>query len=145
MRNKTGGILLIFFLSVCAQITEVGRTAWGTSTRALNDERVDAITLTYECYYDACYSAVLDLTKNQLVDDQLIEKEVTLFQQNYIKGYIVLMGVEGNVDTTEVGVFFSHIKQNVTKIEISSLSATAKEKVAEAIETHLTKTFSKIN
>ncbi len=137
-------IAVSVLLMGCAQVTEVGRTIWGTSTRALTDARIDAIVLNYECFYDECYKAVLGLTSDQLIEDKFKEKTFKLFHENYIKGYIVIMGVEGNVDTTEVGIFFSHIKENVTKIEVSSLSTTAKEKVAHIINKNLSQTFKKV-
>lgn len=145
MKKEIGLIVVLgLFFSGCAQVTEVSRTIWGTSTRALDDARIDAITLTYECNYDACYDAVLAMTENSVEGGLLIEKEFSLFHKNYIKGYIVIMGVPGNVDTTEVGIFFSRLKQNVTKMEVSSLSRTAKEKVAETINDHLKALFAKV-
>lgn len=135
----------LFVCFGCSQVTEVSRTVWGTSTRALNDARIDASVASYECVYDDCFNAVLDLTKARVVNDQLNDKIFELFQKNYVKGFIVVLGIEGNVDTTEVGIFFSRIKQNVTKIEVSSLSVTAKEKVADAIGAHLEQFFPKVN
>ena len=64
----------------------------------------------------------------------VIDQESDLFEifmSNRQKGYLVVMGIVGNVDTTEVGIFFSTYAPGVMKIEISSLSSKAKRKVAE--------------
>jgi hypothetical protein len=56
-----------------------------------------------------------------------------IFKKDEIKGYLVLMGVKGCVNTTEIGVFFDEISDNQSRIEISSLSTNAKRKVAKAL------------
>ena len=56
-----------------------------------------------------------------------------IFMNNRQKGYLVVMGIAGNVNTTEVGIFFSTYAPGVMKIEISSLSSKAKRKVAEGL------------
>jgi hypothetical protein len=56
-----------------------------------------------------------------------------IFQKDEIKGFIVVMGIHGNVNTTEVGIFFDELSDNQTRIEISSLSTTAKRKVAKGL------------
>ena len=52
------------------------------------------------------------------------------------------MGIAGNVDTTEVGIFFDDMGQGTVRVEISSLSSTAKRKVAKAVFAELEKHFS---
>lgn len=58
--------------------------------------------------------------------------------------HIVVIGIQGNVDTTEVGIFFEETGPSVIKIEISSLSGTAKQRVASAVFNALDKRFSPV-
>lgn len=55
--------------------------------------------------------------------------------------HIVVIGITGNVDTTEVGIFFDEAGPAAVKIEISSLSSTAKKRVAQAVFEALDKRF----
>ena len=56
--------------------------------------------------------------------------------------HIVVIAITGNVDTTEVGIFFDETAPATIKIEISSLSSTAKRRVAKAVFEALDKRFS---
>lgn len=56
--------------------------------------------------------------------------------------HIVVIAITGNVDTTEVGIFFDETAPSTIKIEISSLSSTAKRRVAKAVFEALDKRFS---
>ena len=64
-----------------------------------------------------------------------------VFKENRQKGYLVVMGVAGSVDTTEVGIFFSTYSPGVTKIEFSSLSTNAKRRLAQDVFGQLDKKF----
>ena len=54
------------------------------------------------------------------------------------------MGIKGNVDTTEVGIFFTQSNHTTVKLDVSSLSSSAKRKVAEAVFKELDQRFSVI-
>jgi len=54
---------------------------------------------------------------------------------------MVLIGVPGSVDSTEVGVFFDPSQEGQIKIDVSSLSSVAKVTAAELIFTELNKKF----
>ena len=148
--------VVVFFISGCAQIQETTKTIWGSSTRALEEARAEALAKSFSCSFDECYAAVLDLGRKDnaktLAYEGAIKTEQTeseeekekakaspepgffdIFIQNPIKRHVVVMGIHGNVDTTEVGIFFTRLKPKVTKIEIASLSSTAKRKVADAV------------
>jgi len=56
-----------------------------------------------------------------------------IFQKDEIKGFMVVMGVKGCVNTTEIGVFFDELSDNQTRIEVTSLSTNAKRKVAKGL------------
>ena len=107
---------------VCDDTLEVGKTLWGSSTRALEQARDKAITKTYnKSYWDCVRSAI----------DVMNKKKWVIFKKDEIKGYMVVMGIPGSVNTTEIGIFFDELSDNQTRIEISSLSTNAKRKVAK--------------
>ena len=127
MRNF---ILILAIAGACASCgvwdntVEVGKTVWGSSTRALEKARDNAITRTYDkSYWDCVRSAITVVNKNKWV----------IFKKDEIKGYMVVMGVRGAVNTTEIGVFFDELSDSQTRIEISSLSTNAKRKVAKGL------------
>ncbi len=65
-----------------------------------------------------------------------------VFLKDSRQKHIVVIGITGNVDTTEVGIFFEEAGPSAVKIEISSLSSTAQKRVAEAVFEALDKHFS---
>ena len=102
---------------------ELVKTFWGSSTRALEQARDKAITKTYDKpYWDCMRSAISVVGKTHWV----------MFKKDEVKGYIVVMGVKGCVNTTEIGIFFEELSDTQTRIEISSLSTNAKRIVAKA-------------
>ena len=56
-----------------------------------------------------------------------------VFKKDDVQGYMVIMGVKGSVNTTEVGIFFVEINDRQTRVEISSLSTNAKRLASKAI------------
>ena len=132
-------VAVIFVCSSCASLhqaedntVELGKTIWGSSTRALEAARDKAITRTYDkSYWDCVRSA------KAVVD----KKKWVIFKKDELKGYMVLMGVKGCVDTTQIGVFFVELSDTKTRVEISSLSSNAKRKVAQGLFHGLDITF----
>ncbi len=117
-------IIMIVIFSGCAVIDggiEAGKTVWGSSTRALENARVDAIVRTYDKGYWEVIRAAEEFCKDRYV----------IFKKDEIKGYMVIMGVKGTVNTTEIGVFFIDINDAQTRVEVSSLSTNAKRIVAK--------------
>ena len=168
-KNAFLGGIILFFISGCAQFQETAKTVWGSSTRVLEEARAEGLQKSLNCSFDECYEEVLKLGRHEnskilaykdtLDSEDTQETEKTesqkqeeaakaaaagfydIFIQDRIKRHIVVMGIPGNVDTTEVGIFFTRLKPKVTKIEISSLSSTAKRKVAEAVFSALGKIY----
>jgi hypothetical protein len=120
-------VALALFCSSCAvwdDTVEVGKTLWGSSTRALEQARDRAITHNYDkSYWDCVRSAIAVVNKKGWV----------IFKKDEIKGYMVVMGVKGCVNTTEIGIFFDELSDTRTRIEISSLSTNAKRLVAKGL------------
>ncbi len=102
---------------------EIAKTIWGSSTRALEQARDNAITKTYDKPYWDCVRSAIAVCKKHWV----------IFKKDEIKGYMVVMGVHGCVSTTEIGIFFDELSDNQTRIEISSLSTNAKRTVAKGL------------
>jgi hypothetical protein len=125
-------IAIAFFCSSCTALNngldntvEFGKTIWGSSTRALEAARDKAVTKTYDkSYWDCVRSAIAVADK---------KNHWVIFKKDEIKGYMVVMGVKGCVNTTEIGVFFDELSDTQTRIEITSLSTNAKRKVAKAL------------
>ena len=69
------------------------------------------------------------------------DKFFDVFLKDPHQKHIVVIGVSGNVDTTEVGIFFEEAGPSAIKVEISSLSSTAKRRVADAVFNALDKRF----
>ena len=162
--------VLSIFAPGCARITETTKTLWGSSTRALEEARADALTRTYACRYQECFDAVLALAyqdyewlepiEESSEDDEEQEQEgeeelevkkpkpsghFAVFIKNYRKKHIVVMEVPGNVDTTEVGIFFNELADSTVKLEVTSLSSSAKRTVSEIIFKELDLKFSAVN
>ncbi len=154
-------VFICFFsiiFSSCAFVTEVSKTIWGSSTRALENARVEAISQSFRCSVNECFDAVLmiagqekeekvkadDSEEGEEKKETVVKKRFDVFIQNRAKRHIVVMGVVGNVNTTEVGIFLDEIDDGVVKIDISSLSTSAKRKVAKAIFDKLTLQFKKV-
>ena len=158
----------------CAQSQEVVKKIWGSSTEALEEARANAVAQNYVCTFDDCFDAVLGLarskeetsaysqwiekskeaqpsdddtedTKKELVPVPITKGFFDVFLKDRSKRVIVVMGVAGNVDTTEIGIFFTRYRQDAMRIEISSLSTSAKERVAKAVFEALDKRFATVN
>ena len=155
MRKKMNVIFAVcclVFITGCAQITETVKVIWGSSTRALENARVDAISKTYRCGFNDCYDAVLSLARRREARDDRADRDpdvkpvnenhFDVFINNRKKRHIVVMGIKGNVDTTEVGIFFSQPSLTTVKLEVTSLSSSAKRKVAQMIFDKLDLRFS---
>ncbi len=117
-------VILSLALAGCAFVGEAGRTLWGSSIREMEKRRVDAITRTYHKGYWECMEAVLKVIE---------EDHYLIFQKDEVRGHVVVMGIPGYINTTEVGIFFVEISDNEVRIELSSLSTNAKRAVAKAL------------
>ena len=148
----------------CARLTDIPKVIWGSSTRALEQARAEALTKTYACSFKQCYEAVLALAFTDdswsvpvAEYDETAEEEETeqpestqvkgaghfaVFIKDPVKKHIVVMGVSGNVDTTEVGIFFNDTAPSTVKLEVASLSSSAKRTVSEIIFHELDQVFS---
>ncbi|MFA5060584.1 MAG: hypothetical protein WC676_08160 [Candidatus Omnitrophota bacterium] len=156
MKKLSVLIALVFILTGCARVTEVTKALWGSSTRALEDSRVDAISKTFPCSFDDSFNEVLkiaaagvpapvltdaddDANANASVSAE--EVKLTVFIKDRKRSRIVLMNIPNSIPTTEVGVFFLSLGPSETKIEIASLSPSAKTTAAEILFSRLSQAF----
>lgn len=137
-------------VTLCAAVVlsvagcETFKKVLGTSTAHLQEARKDAITMSFDCSFADCFDSVLTLSRNEYLDEALSgEKPFETFQKDRVRGILVVMGIEGNIDTTEVGIFFVELTNGV-RIEVSSLSTSAKEKAAKAIFRELNLKFNRL-
>jgi len=143
-------IIILSFINGCGLAKETAKTVIGSSTRALEQARSDAISKTYYCSYSDCFNAALGLGRKEISAKPWIAKSTdpdngvfdVMMQDLYAKPpYIVVIGITGNVDTTEVGIFFKRVTQDTIRIDITSLSSIAKRKVAQWVFESLDKNF----
>ncbi|MFA5261049.1 MAG: hypothetical protein WC450_07475 [Candidatus Omnitrophota bacterium] len=133
----------------CTPIQETGKTLWGSSTRALEKARGEALIREFECSLEDCYNTALELTRGQqtvpsLPEDSYSEKTqetFVLFLEKRREHFFIVMGIPGSVNTTEAGVFFTSIRENIVQVEISSLSSYAKNRVADVVFAYLARRF----
>ncbi len=119
--------MALIFLNGCAVYNggvETAKTIWGSSTRALENDREQAIANTYNKNFWEVLRGSLEAARKQ---------GYVVFKKDEVKGYLVLMGIPGSVNTTEVGVFFVELGENETRVEVTSLSTNAKRMVSKTL------------
>jgi len=109
-------LLLCAFVSAgCAHYsTDLGAIT-GTNIQDLEKARADGKVKTVALSYDAAFDKVTEILKSN---------NLTIFETNREKQYIVAMGFPKQIDTTRVGIFFESRTDGETKITLSSLSST---------------------
>ena len=166
--------VLMFLGAGCSQVVETGKSFWGSSTKALEEARIHAVSQNYACSFTECFETVLSLArdktekaaydkwlgKNKEMDAQKEESDAQdpqrippptgngffdIFIKDKTKRMIVVMGIAGNVDTTEVGLFFTRYSQDAMRVEVTSLSTSAKNRVAKAVFDLLDQHFASVN
>lgn len=157
-------IFLPFFVLGCATVQEPFKAIWGSSTKALEDNRGSATVKAYQSSYSDCFDKVLDIIHSR--EKSEIKREVTadnpeavgiggtaevievagyeIFINDKKKGLIVVMGVPKSTNTTEVGIFITALNTSETKIEIVSLSSAAQKIVSDEIFKELDKVYSAV-
>ena len=136
-------VALGILLAGCAEIKDIPKVIWGSSTLALEKARTNAIRQTFHCRFEECFDAVVSLEYKVKSKELLSDGVFDIFIKDRKKGYLVVMGIQGSERATEVGIFFIKVNPQSVKIEISSLSHIAKEKAAESIFTALASKFAK--
>lgn len=120
-------------LTGCAKLWETPKIIWGSSIYTLRQGLDNSYYEYFNCDFEDCFNAIVTYAD--------IDPSVNVFQKSFVKSYIVLMGIERSVDTTEVGVFFTEVEENVIRVDISSLSSNAKRYGSKAVFKELTELY----
>src|SRR5262245_44640287 len=98
----------VILLTGCT-VKETARKIIGTSTKTLAARRQEGPSKTYYCSYQDCFDAIMalgrrkDSAKPWIRNDEPDPGVFNIFMSDLYANppYIILMGVEGNIDTTE--------------------------------------------
>lgn len=156
-------IFLLLSLAGCSTIQEPFKVVWGSSTRALEKARDNAVRRSFFCAVDQCFDAVLLIAQKQSqqapalpkAEEQTTlkpDKEQTLaaqkafdiFLQDRKRRVIVILGVPESNPMTEVGIFLTAAGQDKTTLEITSLSTSAKVRAADMLFAQLAEMFQQV-
>jgi hypothetical protein len=125
-RNKylLTGIICLSYLSLggCTTVKEATKGFLGISTRELEDTRKGAISREFAYDYGSCY---------QKVKASLKKKGAYIYRDDPAGKMIAVYVTD--TDTTPVGIFFTVINNDTTKVEVSSPSTYAKELISKNI------------
>lgn len=140
--SKSLILISVIFLSSCAHgPVESVKSILGVSTRALEEARINGSFMVFDADINDCYYKTLETLR---------EIPARVYMQNRTKGIIVAMGFRNStfgiketdlqsdplnevIDTTELGIFFTKMESNKTKVELSSLSTSLLEFASEKI------------
>jgi hypothetical protein len=137
------------FLMGCA-IKEAAKKVMGTSTQTLSEEaRTNGLSRSFHCSYQDCFDAVLSMAREpqsvkpwKKIEEPNIGSFDVLMSDIYSNPpYVVVIGVTGNIDTTEVGIFFIRTDLDTIRVSVSSLSSTAKRTISDLVFTQLAQRF----
>ncbi|MBF0523349.1 MAG: hypothetical protein HQL24_09895 [Candidatus Omnitrophica bacterium] len=144
MKNKISFLAILtlsFFVCGCESLLDAPKVIWGSSVRELEADRAHADKKTYFASFNDCYQTILDLAKIDPSAKLPVAKPYEIFSKDPIRGIIVVMGIKGNIDTTEVGIFLTENNDNTLTVEVASSSSSAQEKAAKIVFTELNKRF----
>lgn len=118
---------VIFLLAAstgCAKIIEGTKGFAGVSTKAIEDKRKEGIVREFDLDYPTC----LDRVKAILEQDREPSYIYAQDPQKKMLGVYV-----SKTDTTVVGIFFTEVAPQKTRIEVSSASKFGKEFISKKI------------
>ncbi len=118
--------------SGCAGLRDIPRKIWGSSTTTLERARTRARRANFTVSPEGCFDEVLKLT-HPMNEAASPSSPLELFLKDRRRRIIVVMGVPGNIDTTEAGIFFVPLPEGGTRVEVSSLSSQARDTVADLV------------
>ena len=110
-------VILIFLMCTsCANLPVDGKALAGISVKDLEEACSGGKEKTFSLSYAAAFDKVTKILR---------KNELTIFQSDKKKGYIVAMGFPRQINTTRVGIFFESLDDDNTKLTLSSLSSTS--------------------
>ena len=114
-------LLVCATISGCATPLEMAKCFIGVSTKEIQDYRKDALVKVFDYDYNTCYTKVENVVK--------VMPQVDIYAKS--KNMIAINYKYLNIDA--VGLFFTAVDAEHTKVEISSASPDAKKWVAENV------------
>ena len=121
MRNIIVVSVMCLFMCGCVTSGNVWREIAGTSTKGVEEARVNAMKKILDYDYKTCYEKVEAFLKKM--------PYVSVYYKD--KGMIAVYVI--NPNTTSVGIFFTEIDAGHTQVDVSSESTPTKEWVANSI------------
>lgn len=115
---------LVVLCSACSTTNVPISSFLGTSVSHLREVEGDAVVLNFSCQIADCYERLYDFVNET--------SSFKLYQANADEFYFVVYDLPQQIDSTEVGIFL-YPESTGTTVRISSLSRSAKRKVAEII------------
>jgi hypothetical protein len=117
-------VLSFCVFSGCVSLEEAAKKFWGSSIAHLERQRADALSLEVEMPLETCFEET--------------EKIIgyfgsTVYLKDPDKRHLAAMNFKGSVDTTQVGVFFTKINEETTRVEVASMSPRLTKKVAKLV------------
>ncbi|MBD3426768.1 MAG: hypothetical protein GF409_06015 [Candidatus Omnitrophica bacterium] len=123
-RTLLAVLLAALITSGCSSIqTDIG-TFMGQGPRDLQKARSKGSSRLYALPYQEAFGNVESLIKSQ---------GLKIYQLDRERGYIVVIGLPRQTDTTRVGIFFDAEGEEKTRITLSSLSSSALVKAENMI------------
>jgi hypothetical protein len=108
-------------ISGCSVLIEPFRKIAGISVTEFRRGEKPKQTKVLNLGYNDCFTWVLAALK---------ENKVVIHMQSRRRGYIIVRGIPGSIDTTKAAIFFKSRGDTKTEIEVISLSSNAVETVA---------------
>lgn len=123
-RTLLAALLAVLITTGCSSIqTDIG-TFMGQGPRDLQKARSKGSSRLYALSYQDAFEKVESLVKSQ---------NLKIYQIDRDRGYIVVIGLPRQTDTTRVGIFFDTEGEKKTRITLSSLSTSALVKAENMI------------
>ena len=116
--------LSVFLFGVfagCATVQETGKKIWGSSITHLEEARPDGKSEKINLTLQECFDRTEKILNN---------RSAVIYPKDKNKRYLVAMNFKGHVDTTQVGIFFTKIEDQLTQVEVASMSPSLVDEVA---------------
>jgi hypothetical protein len=124
MKNKPRYIVflgILFFSAGCAHIQEGCKEIWGSSIKHLESARSSGASAEIALPLESAFKNTEVILISEKADVYLKDKDMN---------YMAAMNFKGHVNTTQVGIFFTSLSANTTKVEVASMSPQLVDQVA---------------
>ena len=108
--------ILTLFASGCATNSNIIGSFIGKNIEDLKANIPNGISKTYDQSYADVYNSILTIASDE---------GFKVYQSSFKDGYIVVITLPKQIDTTRIGIFFDSITDSKTTVTLSSLSPTA--------------------